>query len=395
MAIRYSRTRPAKSSESWLGNLLKRKWLVANLCASAIVLVIAAAVYFPRDGGKTSEADKTGPGKSDAENTPANRRAAADLPKNVELVLCRIYTPEPGFSVFIDGNPVHKQDGDERLTTPCEIAVPRGAHQISVVKAGFRDAHENVNVKQNLQEIDFLPSARTPGGASELLNAAHLNAPLREPIPLFRKGNAGEMFDPYVTPDGTLLYFVGNRGGYRGIYYASRSSAYAGFDGEPKLIESTRGYDLPASPSLSPDNLSIVYTLPELGAVYAVSRATPVGDFTEKKIILSRSGSRGIWLSAQAVTDGQKAWWLYWLERSGGKTQSFASKSKNSNAAAAGLKTLAALPMQKFSIPKPDNSLRGSTPVCQRTDYGSTCSTARLSNGLGAGAFPSHSPSTS
>lgn len=323
MSIRYSRTRKSSPEQGGPG-LLKRKWLLVNLAISATVLLVAAGIWWFRGGDPQAEGDTPANATGDASGNSDDSGAppvAAVPEKKLDLVVCRVYTPEPGFSVFIDGHRARKVDGVEPLTTPCEVAVPRGPHLISIARPGFRDAHENVNVKENLQEIDFPAAKKAEGTQSELLAAAYLETKPGAPIPVFETA-AGEMFDPYITPDGTLLYFAGKIGGYRGVYYVSRPTAYDRFSGEPKLIEATRGYDLPASPGLSTDNLAIVYTLPKLRTVYAVFRETPVGDFRDKRVVYSRRDSRGTWWSAQAVADGSRAWWLYWQQRTGDRRRS-------------------------------------------------------------------------
>eukprot|EP00913_Durusdinium_trenchii_P023368 g21946.t1 len=373
MAVRRSRTRLNQTTAARETPFYKRKWVIVNLAVSVVVLLVAVGLVLTRKNAAPEE-DNDKPSQETTQQDAGKPSAAGDVSgKKLDLVVCRIYTPEPGFTVFIDGDPVRQAEGNERLKTPCEVAVPKGPHQFSVAREGFRDVHENVNVKENLQEID-LPTQKSAGGAkSELLSSLHLNVPTGKPIPILQGDNAGEMFDPYIKPDGTLLYFAGNQRGYKGIYYVSRPSAYADFEREPRLIESTRGYDLPASPSLSSDSLSIVYTLPKLGTIYAVSRQSPVDDFTDKQAILSRSGSQGNWPSAQAVSDGQRAWWLYWVERSGNTLKAYGSKGTKSNSSAgnaADRTGLASLSSQKFLLrgasTEPMDSLKGQHPCLSR-----------------------------
>ncbi|GAB4137212.1 MAG: hypothetical protein Tsb009_04670 [Planctomycetaceae bacterium] len=280
--------------------------------------------------------------------------------KKYDLVTCKVYTPETGFSLLIDGHPVRDQD-DNWLKTPCQVNVPRGTHQFTVAKAGFQDTHLTANITQEGQEVDFPKSLQATPDDKSILDAAYLQSKPGEPIPLFTLNTPSRELDPSISPDGTLLYFVSDRDGVNAIYYVARPTAYSYFEQKPIRIESSRGSDLPASPTLSADHLSIVYTIPQYGMIIALSRETPVGKFLRKTTLKSRTRPRGIWFAAQTIRENNNAWWLYWTQRESGKNQTMVATSKQKRASTSdevsrtngeqSKTVLAPLADQKFSQP--------------------------------------------
>lgn len=296
------------------------------------------------------------------------------LQDNSARVICRVYTKEPGFYVFVDGEPARDSRG-KWITTPCAVSVPPGTYQFAVVRDGFRDAGRLVKVTQET-EIEFAEPQPAGEDDAGLLDAAYLQAPLAEPIPLLSLITPQQELDPYITPDGLSLYFVSDRDGIKAIYRATRQSPYHYFSEKPQLVEGTRGYDLPASPGLTADLLSVVYTNPVTGIIYAVSRETSAGRFTRKTTLQPRRIATAKWIAAQVIATPD-AWQLYGLEWNRGKTRGFLSTARRKGRRR-GLpgndrnkvgdipqETLLPLSEQSFSPAEPFN-LRGFPPVLSR-----------------------------
>jgi len=322
---RRRRNRPGGKT-GW-NKLLRSKFLLINLSSLLLIGLIAAVILLNR--GDRENDEKT------PDKQPQQQRAGEptdDAPPRkkppLETGLCRVYTEPPGFVVFIDGEPVRTKGNDGWLTSPCAVTVPQGTHEVTVARAGFRDTSRFVNVTEQTQVVfEELPQAGE--GDVGLLNSAYFGAETARPLPLISLNAAGRNLDPFITPDGRSLYFVGERNGRKGIYHVARETPYHYFPKQAELIKST--YDFPASPTLADDSLAIVYTLPKEGRIECVSRNSAVEDFRNQRAgpLQFRASGAARWISADIIRDPGRAWRLYWLEKESGKLQGYTAIGKD------------------------------------------------------------------
>jgi hypothetical protein len=250
----------------------------------------------------------------------------ADIPlPKYDTGTLRVYTQQAGFVVVIDGEPVRNADG-ELLTTPCRVTTTKGNHTIVVAKREFQDASAQVSVSENESELVLEPVADL-GGENSLLNAPYWNAEVGKPIALETLNTPAKELDPYISPDGTTLLFVSDRREGTGVYTASRSSAFHAFD-EPELLQLSRGSDLPATPSVTGDSLTVVYALPAKGRVRALQKTSTLGDYDEKTAIRYTTSDTAVWPAAQILSDGLR---LYWTEVDNGKSTIYSSSRKSTD----------------------------------------------------------------
>ncbi|MEZ6058061.1 MAG: PEGA domain-containing protein [Planctomycetaceae bacterium] len=122
---------------------------------------------------------------------------------------CRVYTTEPGFSVFVDRYPVRDKTGNI-LQTPCLIEASAGLHSVTIAREGYIDETRQMTFGSDAQ-IEF-DTATSKEGSSEMLAAQYLNMPVGTAISLNSLNTTGREFDPFVTADGRSLWFAGDRG---------------------------------------------------------------------------------------------------------------------------------------------------------------------------------------
>jgi len=325
MTDAHRKRRQSSSRNTRTSTLLRNKLLFINIASSIVVAgVVAAWILNRKTGGnkQNDEPPQQAAGNDDSrQNRPNERPAGHQQDRGV----CRVYTKEPGFYVFVDGEPA-RDENDEWVRTPCAVTAPQGGHDITIARPGYKDEQQYVNV-ENETEVVFDNLEQAPEGYQSLLDAAYLRAKTAQPIPLLSLSTPAQELDPYITPDGLSLYFVSDRNGVKGIYHVARPSPYHYFTGKPEIVEGTRGYDLPASPGLSADSLSIIYTKPALGNIYCVSRSSSVGDFTRKTTLQTRRTSTGHWTAAQVLRDDNRMWRLYSLQYDRGKTRGFVAEA--------------------------------------------------------------------
>jgi hypothetical protein len=235
-----------------------------------------------------------------------NRVAALPLPlPQFQIGVVRVYTPEAGFRVLVDGQPVRNAEG-EFVTTPCAITAKQGTRTITVYREGYLDASSEVIVKED-SETEIAPNKDKAQIGSNVLSAPHLEAKVGVPIPLEKINSLRPEFDPYVTPDQLAVWFVGDRLDGRGIFVATRQSPLHDFD-EPRLI--SRSTDLPGSPSVTDDALLVVYAVPKKARLMALKRSNPLSKFTEKQPIRHSKSFAPTWPSAQILGDGTRVYWV-------------------------------------------------------------------------------------
>ena len=268
---------------------------------------------------------------AEAEPAPSAKKStppsAASIPvKNEKSAICRVYTTPPGAWVLVDMIPIRDEQG-ALLTTPCALTIPHGLHEIMVARTGYRDASTTLTVPRD-SEVQ-LQQAEDPDGASpSILHADFFEAEVGEPIPLLSLHSPQSELDPYLTPDGLQLWFVGDRAAGKGIYVASRSTPYHAFD-EPEFILASRGRDLAASPSVTRDGLSLVYLIPEDAKIWMLTRPNPLAEFGEKIALKFSQDDATQWRSSQITGDGLR---VYWVEDASGKHRTMASVRKSADA---------------------------------------------------------------
>ena len=280
-------------------------------CISMAVLVATLqAAGCSRDAQPPAAGE---PGTSAASAAPA---APPPLPEFTAAVL-RVYTTSPGYAVFVDGAPVRDANGEISLT-PCAVTAPPGTHSLTVARQGERDLARVVRFGEQTDGAEFFETGQGDRqGVSALLSAVLLDAPPGEAIPLSQVNTAGRESDPYLTPDGLSLWFVGDRPEGRGIYYATRTTPLDDF-GPPQLLSMTRGADLPASPAVSLDGTGVVYTVPDKTRVWLLTRDSPLAEFEQRQPLYFSDAAGEQWLSAQLLGDGLR---LYFVREAGGQLE--------------------------------------------------------------------------
>jgi hypothetical protein len=299
-----------------------------------VLLCLCVLVALP-GCGDGSEAPST-------DDSDANKQAAAgdypssttgvdpaDIPiPEVTTGICRVYTPQPGFYVLVDGEIARDAGSGEWLTTPCAVTVPIGSHDIKVAKPGFRDTPypDRVSVShENVVEVVVEPVKDPQGDVVSVLDAPYRKAKVGEPVALESLNSVGMETDPFLTADGLAIYFVADRPEGNGIYYATRSSPYVAFD-SPQLLRSSRGFDAKATPSITADSHAVVYALTEKQRVVALLRPNPLGDFVEKENLKYSTRTGEHWRSAQMLSDGLR---FYWTVEKKGKLETHVTSRRS------------------------------------------------------------------
>ncbi|MCH8828082.1 MAG: DUF1080 domain-containing protein [Planctomycetes bacterium] len=342
MSTRYTRSRPSEHSTGWLARLLQRKILLANLAITLTALTMAVIFIATRESPQKPEtvgSEKKRTRTPDNERvTRKKKKSAATTAKRTESFLCNIYTDKPAgsddpphFFLLVDGEPARNAD-DEWLKTPCQIRLLQGTHEITIAQRGFIDRSRFVNIKADTQ-IQFAAPGKAGPDETSIVESAYIDAQTATPIPLVsldRAKNDAHDLDPYITPDGTGLYFVSNRESKSvyGIYYTARKTDRSYFTQEPKLIEGTRGSDLLASPSVTDDALAILYSIPKLRRVYAITREEPGREFRVRRVIPTPRISQGSIPSVQAVRQKNREWLLYWTQSVDDRMQTLRAVSR-------------------------------------------------------------------
>lgn len=282
---------------------------VIKLIGVALLAIAVMAAGCSRDGATPADGDP------DAANSTEAPAAPPPLPEFAAAV-ARVYTTSPGYAVFVDGIPVRDAAGEISLT-PCAVTSPPGTHSLTVARQGEQDLSRVVTFVETGSDEFFDTGRGDRAGDSALLSAVLLNATPGVPFPLAQINTAGRESDPYLTPDGLSLWFVGDRPEGRGIYYATRPTPLDDF-GPPRLLTMTRGADMPASPAVSLDGTGVVYTVPDKTRVWLLTRDSPLAEFEERRPLYFDDAAGEQWLSAQLLVDGLR---LYYVREAGGKRE--------------------------------------------------------------------------
>lgn len=224
-------------------------------------------------------------------------------------VICRIYTPEPGFVAFIDDQPVRDMKG-QIVLTPCEVELERGQHVVRVEKQGWNDIPRVVEITQSM-DLEQLPTDEPFNYHATTFKAPYLNAKVGEAIPLQPLQLTGRCQDPFVSATGREIWYAGSGIGGIGIYYSTRPTPYEEWE-TPAILVLSKGTALPASPSATENGLTVTYTVPSLtGRVWSLFRTSTEEAFDGKKELHYADRGEPSWPSAQLSPDGKR---LYWRE---------------------------------------------------------------------------------
>ncbi len=272
----------------------------------------AAKNDLSNDDGESEDKPKTKP----KDDPSGSKLAAAKFSK----ATVRVYTPEPDFFVSVDGNPVRDAEG-EYIKTPCAVTTTVGPHRISVYRAGWLDLERRVNVAPD-SEVTFDVSEDEKGVGSEILSSPYLTAEVGEPIPLKAINTTSPEVDPFISADSLTIWFAGDRKDGRGVFMSTRPTQFHDFEA-PKLM--SRGADLAATPSISDDELFIVYAIPEKARLVMLSRPNATSAFSDKKTLRQAESEGTFWPSSQILGDGKR---VYWTEISDDKFAGFSMSRK-------------------------------------------------------------------
>lgn len=291
----------------WLGKQSPkaRKLILAG--AGVAVLAILAAVIIPF----LPKSDET-PEGTDVAGTDGADDGPADLtalpPVQFPTGLLRIYTPDEGFHVLIDGEPVRDAEGN-LATTPMAVTAQSGNPTVTVFREGWFDVSAVAEISED-GEIEVTPQQDLfDGGGSAAMQAPLMNAEVGVPVAMEAVNSNRPEFDPYVTPDGLALWFAADRAEGRGIFVATRQSVLHQFD-PPEVA--FRESDLPGSPSTTDDGLLVVYAFPEKARLAARIRNNPLEEFQDRKMLKGSTSFAPTWTAAQMLGDGLR---MYWTER--------------------------------------------------------------------------------
>lgn len=179
-------------------------------------------------------------------------------------------TPEPGFLVLIDGEPVRDAQG-QLVLTPCEITLAPGRHSLVTAKDGWTDI-VRIDDFSTGQKIVAAPEYQPFEQQTTLWKAPYLSAAVGQPIPVASWNFSGRVLDPFVSANGLTLLAAAEGPDGRGIYTSTRATPYDEWE-PPVLLLLSRGVDLPGSPSLTDEGRSVAYTVPgKVGRVWGLTR---------------------------------------------------------------------------------------------------------------------------
>ena len=180
-----------------------RKLVMAG--AGVVFLGILAAVIVPFLP-KSDEA----PGDTDVADSGDGVDGGTAQPTSLPPVqfptgLLRIYTPDEGFHVLIDGEPVRNAEGN-LATTPMAVTAKIGNPTVTVFREGWFDVSAVADLSED-GEIELTPQQDLfDGGGSAVMQAPLMNAEVGVPIAMEAVNSNRAEFDPYFTPDGLAMW---------------------------------------------------------------------------------------------------------------------------------------------------------------------------------------------
>lgn len=309
---------PAKGL-AWLSQKPPKVRLLAKAGAAVVTIGVLLAIVIPFiPAGTSDDPELTGGTEQEGDETATTTTLP---PVTFATGILRVYTPEEGFHVLIDGEPVRDAEGN-LATTPCAVTARAGARNVTVFREGWFDVTRVAEVSED-SEVELTPQKDNIDAGSDVLKAPLLNAEIGVPIPLDGVNSARPEFDPYITPDGLSIWFAGDRSEGRGIFVATRLSPLHQFE-DPQVV--ARDADIPGSPCVTDDALFVIYAIPEKARLMALSRENPLSDFLDKEAIRHSKSLAPSWTSAQMLGDGLR---IYWVETAQGVTRTLASGRDN------------------------------------------------------------------
>ena len=237
----------------------------------------------------------------------ANPRDTELTPDQTATV--QIYSSPAGCLVLIDQVPLRNEEGDLALT-PCEVRMPKASHSISVEKPDGRRSTRLMEIREDVELQLDLSSTDGESEEAPVWNAPFLEAAVGRAIPLKSLNSAARDLDPFLTADGCAIYFTSDRGGIKGVYTSTRPTVYHDF-GDVKIVDAASGSDLPVSPSVSGDGLTMIYAVVDKSRLWELRRKSTEQPFGNKEIIRSDDKGERLWRSAQLSNDSLR---LYWTE---------------------------------------------------------------------------------
>lgn len=295
-----------------------RIWVAGGVVAIGLLVVVGSIVFFPPKAKESRVVSRTTKPKPRSSKKKAVAPAVQKKPEVVETVTCKITTPEPGFVVFIDDQPV-RDEKDKLVLTPCEINIAPGTYAIRVAKKGWTDLPKLLEVATD-ETFEQTPTYEPFAETNSAIEAPYLEAAVGKPILLKSLVFQGHSQDPFIASSGREIYYASSGGEGMGIYYSTRPTPYHEWEA-PSLLLLSRGADLPASPSATADGLLVAYTVPgRAGRVWGLKRKSVEASFDDKKPLYFLEQGEAEWPSAMLSGDGRR---LYYLETRGEKTLSW------------------------------------------------------------------------
>ncbi len=303
---------------------------IAAVVVALVVTMIVWMAYSSKSRDDSSAADDDSAPATDGSGTdqatprksrkkrPASEFAAE--PPKINTVVCKVMTHESGFFVLVDGEPA-RDDRGEKLTTPCEVDIPAGNHNLMVVREKFRDYSEDVVVSRG-ETFEFTPIFEPFADVTGFFASRFAAAKVGKPVELVKLNAGGPAWDPFPAADGHGLWFAGQKSEGRGIYVARRSQIFGDF-GEPELV--SRNSDRPASPSLTDNLLTLAYAVPAKAQIRSLARSDVKAHFKQGPTLKFSEQDEERWISAQISPDGKT---LHYVEDRGDKTAAFVTKRK-------------------------------------------------------------------
>ena len=317
-------TKGKKPSASARKRQAKNKMLMIA-SGSGVVLLLSVIGFLlsgpgddPKPNGNTNVVDES---DNDSKEVVVELVDPDDVPlPKIETGEVRVYTSEPGSTILINGEYATDENGDP-VKTPCAVILSIGSHTLTLLKDDKPIQTELVSIgkRDDVEELVIDTSSAFAGGES-ILDAPYFDLEVGKSVELSALNTAGPEVDPYVSADGLSIWFASDRPGAKGIYFASRLSEFHEFD-EPRLI--SRSPDMPGTPSVTADNLYVVYTVPQKARLFAVTRDNPLAEFGAKVPLRFTPKSEPVWRSAQMMESGLV---MYWVEELDGEIQTLISK---------------------------------------------------------------------
>jgi hypothetical protein len=291
---------------------------VGVLCLSVVVIAAWFALSRPRPQTTENVASDRS-----ATQSPVAKGAVPEgeplAPPTFTTHSLRVVTPkEPGFIVLVNGEAVRSADG-KPVESPCSITLPGGRHRVTVVRKGYHDASEEVAIDvvrgdDNPAEVVLEPEFEPFAVSDAYFKSPFTQAKVGEPIELAALNADGRAYDPCVSADGLTIVFASERSAGRGIYIATRATPFDEFS-DAELIDASGGSTPPASPTLTPDGLTMAFVVPDKGRIWTLTRRDVDSPFDKSSDPLKyRTGETEIWRSIQLVDDATK---LYCVQQWG------------------------------------------------------------------------------